>query len=100
MINVEIDQELLKELYLEKVDERLAELEAEALLMNSKQLCAYLNMSWNSIVEHLLYDEEFPSLRLGAKWLFYKKEIDLFMDKFYYAVRDSGGDILKYKKKD
>jgi hypothetical protein len=45
MINVEIDQEQLKELYLQKVEEHLQEIELEVFFMDSKQLAAYLNMS-------------------------------------------------------
>ncbi|WHX25137.1 helix-turn-helix domain-containing protein [Virgibacillus halodenitrificans] len=99
MIHFEIDEEQLKDLYLEKVEEKLEELEAEVFFMNSKQLSAYLNMSWNTIVEHLLYEDDFPSIRLGSKWLFNRKEVKAYMEKYYEAVRNNGGDILRYKRK-
>lgn len=98
MINFEIDQELLKELYLQKVEEHLQEIEMEVFFMDSKQLATYLNMSWNTIVSHLLYDEKFPKVRLGSKWLFNRKEVQEFMEKYYLEVRNNGGDILKYKR--
>jgi lipopolysaccharide biosynthesis glycosyltransferase len=75
MINIEVDQEKLKELYLQKIDEHLQESESDLLFMNLKQLATYLNMSWNTIVTHLLYEEEFPKIRLGSKRLFHKKEV-------------------------
>ncbi|MEK4014872.1 helix-turn-helix domain-containing protein [Peribacillus sp. NPDC096447] len=99
MISFEIDQELLKELYLQKVEEHLQEIEMEVFFMDSKQLATYLNMSWNTIVSHLLYDEKFPKVRLGSKWLFNRKEVQEFMEKYYLEVRNNGGDILKYKRK-
>lgn len=99
MISFEIDQELLKELYLQKVEEHLQEIEMEVFFMDSKQLATYLNMSWNTIVSHLLYDEKFPKVRLGSKWLFNRKEVQEFMKKYYVEVRNNGGDILKYKRK-
>ncbi|MBK5446459.1 MULTISPECIES: helix-turn-helix domain-containing protein [unclassified Peribacillus] len=99
MISFEIDQELLKELYLQKVEEHLQEIEMEVFFMDSKQLVTYLNMSWNTIVSHLLYDEKFPKVRLGSKWLFNRKEVQEFMKKYYVEVRNNGGDILKYKRK-
>lgn len=99
MINVEIDQEQLKELYLHKVEEHLKEIDLEVFFMDSKQLANYLNMSWNTIVSHLLYDEDFPKVRLGSKWLFNRKEVQEFMKKYYVEVRNNGGDILKYKRK-
>lgn len=99
MINVEIDQEQLKELYLHKVEEHLKEIDLEVFFMDSKQLANYLNMSWNTIVSHLLYDEDFPKVRLGSKWLFNRKEVQEFMKNYYVEVRNNGGDILKYKRK-
>jgi len=45
LITIEVDQEKLKELYLQKIDEHLQELESEVFFMNSKQLAKYLNMS-------------------------------------------------------
>ncbi len=99
MISFEIDQELLKELYLQKVEEHLQEIEMEVFFIDSKQLVTYLNMSWNTIVSHLLYDEKFPKVRLGSKWLFNRKEVQEFMEKYYLEVRNNGGDILKYKRK-
>ena len=99
MISFNIDEKELKELYLQKVDERLEELEREVFFMNSKQLSAYLNLSWNTIVENFLYDEDFPCLRAGSKWLFNRKEVQEYMDNYYEEVRNNGGDILKYKRK-
>ncbi|WP_057915811.1 MULTISPECIES: helix-turn-helix domain-containing protein [Peribacillus] len=99
MISFEIDQELLKALYIQKVEEHLREIEQEVFFMDSKQLATYLNMSWNTIVSNLLYDEDFPKVRLGSKWLFNRKEVQEFMKAYYVEVRNNGGDILKYKRK-
>ncbi|WKA55351.1 group-specific protein [Planococcus shixiaomingii] len=99
MFNIEIDEEKLTALYLEKVEEHLQEIETEMYFMNSKQLAAYLNLSWNSICTHFLYDEDFPKIRIGSKWLFNRREIQEYMDKYYEEVRNNGGDILKYNRK-
>lgn len=99
MIRVEIDEQELKNIYLQKVEERLEELESMVFFMNSKQLCEYLNMSWNTIVESFLYDEEFPSLKVGTKWLFNRKEVQKYMEKYYDEVKINGKDILKYRRK-
>lgn len=98
MIQVNIDQEQLKALYLEKMEERIKEIEETVFFMNSKQLQNYLNMSWNSIDKHFLHDPEFGAIRIGAKWLFNKRQVDSFMQKFYIDVRAQGGDIQKFKK--
>jgi len=99
LITIEVDQEKLEKLYLQKIDEHLQKLESEVFFMNSKQLCTYLNMSWNTIVTHLLYDEEFPKIRLGNKWLFHKKEVGKYMEKYYNEVRKNGGSMVNYKRK-
>jgi len=99
MITFNIDKELLTELYLQKVEERLDEIESKHYFMDSKQLTAYLNMSWPTVVKHFLYEEEFGAIRLGSKWLFNRKQVEKYMDKFYTAVRESGGDIQKYVNK-
>ncbi|WP_404336407.1 hypothetical protein [Planococcus rifietoensis] len=98
MIQVSIDEEQLKALYLQEVAKRIEEIEQEVFFMNSKQLQKYLNMVWNSIQEHLLHDPEFGAIRLGSKWLFHKREVDAYMQRYYEEVRDNGGDILKYRK--
>ena len=100
LITLKIDEEELKELYLQRVEEHLKELETDVFFMNSKQLSAYLNMSWKTIVTHFLYEEDFPKVRLGAKWLFNKKEVQEYMDKYYVEVRSNGGDFLRYKRRD
>ena len=56
MITIEVDQEKLKDLYQQKIDEHLQELESKVFFMNSKQLPTYLNMSWNRIVTRSLHD--------------------------------------------
>ncbi|MHA6259448.1 hypothetical protein ACXYMX_05970 [Sporosarcina sp. CAU 1771] len=48
MNNTEVEQEKQKELYLQKIDEHLQELESEVLFMNSKQLATYLNTSYKT----------------------------------------------------
>jgi len=99
MFTLEIDKKELKELYLQKVDEHIKSIGQEVFFMDSKQLSKFLNMSWNSIVTHFLSDNNFPSIRLGHKWLFPRKDVEMYLEKYYKEVRNNGGDILKYKRK-
>lgn len=99
MINIEVDYEELKRIYIDKVEEHLKEIESNHYFMNTKQLCDYLNMSWPSIEKKFLYEYEFGAIRLGSKWLFNRKQVDKYMDSYYEKVRANGGDILKYKSK-
>src|SRR5690625_2979218 len=101
MFDFNIDSERLEEVVIEKVEAHLREVkEDKVFFFNSKQLQNYLNMSWNSITTHLISDDKFPSLRLGRKWLFPKKEVDLYMENYYVLVSSNGGDILRYKRKE
>lgn len=99
MIKVNVDVEQLKEIYSQKIEERLKEIESHVFFLNSEQLEEYVNMSWNSITAHLMSDEEFPKIRLGRRWLFPRKKVKLYMEKYYEEVRDDGGDISKFKRK-
>lgn len=99
MINVDIDQSHLEEIIREELKAKIEEIEKNIFFMDSKQLQEVVNMSWNSIVTHFMSDPEFPKIRLGNKWLFNRKEVFAYLDKFYEAVRDSGGDIQKYVRK-
>ena len=100
MIKVDFDQEKIEELCLKTIIEYLKTTkQEEVFFMNAKQLQKYLNMSWNSIVDHLVSDDKFPKLKLGSKWLFPHKEVDSYMCKYYEEVRDNGGNILKFKRK-
>lgn len=99
MIQIELNEEELKEIYIKMVEQRLTELEAETFFLDSKQLQKFTGMGWNSIVTHLLSDPNFPSLKLGKKWIFPRHEVEKYLQRYYEAVRDSGGDIIKYKRK-
>lgn len=99
MIQIDFDRSQLEELAKEALAERMKEIESEVFFMDSKQLQKFANMSWNSIVTHFLSDPKFPAIRLGHKWLFPRGEVEAYMQKYYEAVRSSGGDIQKYVRK-
>ncbi|UJF27448.1 helix-turn-helix domain-containing protein [Planococcus sp. 107-1] len=98
MIQVQIDEAELKTMYLAKLEERMKEIEGEVFFMSSKELCRYVGMSWTNVVTHLLSDPEYPACRLGNKWLFPRKEVSEYMQKYYEAVRNDTGDIKTFKR--
>lgn len=98
MIEVRIDQEELKALYLQKVEERIREIEETTFYFSSKELCRYLGISWNTIVNHLLIDEAFPRLRLGNRYLFPVSDVKRYMEKYTRDVMSNSGDILQHHK--
>ncbi|KKB33791.1 MerR family transcriptional regulator [Bacillus thermotolerans] len=87
MIEIKLDDEQLKDLYLAEVRKRLEKFEAESYLMNSKQLCKFLNLSWPTIQQTFLIDPSFPSIRLGSKWLFNRKEVQEYIDYWSSEVK-------------
>ena len=99
MIQFQIDQEELKALYLSKLDERMREIEQEVFFMDSKALCRFTGMSYTNVFTHLMSDPDFPAIRLGNKWLFPRKEVADYMQRYYEAVRNDTGDIKTYKRK-
>jgi hypothetical protein len=98
MINIEVDQEKFEEIFKQKVDEYLKTVETESFFMTFQELSNYLNMSNVSIREFLLWREDFPKIRLGSKWLFPRKEVTVFMEKYIEEVREAGGDIHAMKR--
>lgn len=100
MLEFIIDQNRIEEMAREVIHEKLSVLEQELYFMNTKQVLSYVNMSWNSFNTHIMNDPNFnAAIRLGSKWLFDKKELDKYLDMFFIAVLDSGGDIQKYTKR-
>lgn len=49
IIEIKLDDEQLKDLYLAEVQKRLDKLEVESLLMDSKKLCKFLSLSWPTV---------------------------------------------------
>ena len=55
----------------------------ESPLLTTKEVCKQLNMSWNSVQKHFFHLEEFPKKKIGNKWLYHRKELESFLDKYY-----------------
>ena len=99
MFNVNIDdEEGFKELVTHEIKKHVKEVEKESMFMTFNDLVKYLNISNVSIREFLLWRNDFPKIRLGSKWLFPRKEISAFMEKYLVEVRAVGGDIHAMKR--
>jgi hypothetical protein len=70
MIEVKVDQEELKELYMKEIRKRLDQLDKEITFWDTKELRRQTNMSWNNIQDKFFYHPEFPKFKVGAKWYF------------------------------
>lgn len=88
-----INEDSLKKIYLTEVQKRLEEIELETLLMDSKELCKMLNLSWPTVEKLFLNDPKFPSIRIGKKWAFNRREVKEYIDRWFGGIREKGGTI-------
>jgi excisionase family DNA binding protein len=88
MIEIKLDDEVLKDLYLAEVQKRLDKFELQTLLMDSKQLCKLLSLSWPTVEKLFLCDPKFPKIRVGSKWLFNRKEVEHYIDNWSIEIKD------------
>ncbi|MEK3856588.1 helix-turn-helix domain-containing protein [Cytobacillus sp. FSL H8-0458] len=87
MIEIKLDKEELKAMYLAEVQKRLDQIEFDSLLMDSKQLCKMLSLSWPTIEKLFIRDPNFPKIRVGTKWLFNRNEVQNYIDQWSITVR-------------
>ncbi|MEH7747047.1 helix-turn-helix domain-containing protein [Neobacillus drentensis] len=82
MLEIKLDDDELKALYLAEVQKRLDKIELQSMLMDTKQLCKMLSLSWPTIEKLFLSDPNFPSIRIGKKWVFNRKQVQDYIDRW------------------
>ncbi|MCQ6277410.1 DNA-binding protein [Bacillus sp. V3B] len=82
MLEIKLDDEELKALYLAEVQKRLDKIELQSMLMDTKQLCKMLSLSWPTVEKLFLSDPNFPSIRIGKKWIFNRKQVQDYIDRW------------------
>lgn len=93
IVQLNINEESLKELYLMEVQRYLEKLKMNTILMDSKQLCKELNFSWPTIEKLFLSDPNFPKMRVGKKWIFNRKEVQEYINVWSIKIRERGGYV-------
>jgi predicted DNA-binding transcriptional regulator AlpA len=93
IIHLSLDEEGLKELYLNEVQKHLEKIEMDTVLLDSKQLCQILNLSWPTIEKLFLNDPNFPKIRVGKKWVFNRGEVKDYIDRWSIETRQQGGTV-------
>lgn len=86
MINIKIDEKEVRELYLQKLEERLKEIEGDLVYWDSKELMRRTCMSWNTIQKEFFYHSKLPKFKVGGKWYFDAQETKKFL---LHWLRDS-----------
>ncbi|MEC3814159.1 DNA-binding protein [Bacillus safensis] len=93
IVQVALDEEGLKELYLMEVEKCLQKLKMETILMDSKQLCKTLNLSWPTVEKLFLNDPNFPKIRVGKKWIFNREEVQKYINLWFIEIHEHGGKV-------
>lgn len=88
---IKLNEEEVKRLLLAEIQKRLDHVEFVSLLMDSKQLCKMLNLSWPTVEKVFISDPHFPSIRIGKKWAFNRREVADYLDRWCVDVRKKGG---------
>jgi len=93
IVQLNINEESLKELYLMEVQRYLEKLKMDTILMDSKQLCKELSFSWPTIEKLFLSDPNFPKMRIGKKWIFNREEVQEYINVWSTEIRERGGYV-------
>jgi phage pi2 protein 07 len=82
MINIQVDEQELRELYLKKLEEKMKEVDAELVFWDAAELKRRTCMSWNTIQKEFFFDPRFPKYKVGNKWYFPAHEAKQFLLKW------------------
>lgn len=79
MLDIQIDESAVRALMLQKLDEKLQEVDAEMVFWDTNELKRRTCLSWNTILDKFFYDPRFPKFKVGTKWVFPAKETQKFL---------------------
>jgi phage pi2 protein 07 len=79
VINVQIDEQEVRELCTQKIEELLSDVSKDLIFWDRKELMRRTCISWNTIQEKFFYDPRFPKHKIGAKWYFPAEETTRFL---------------------
>nr|WP_244499306.1 group-specific protein [Terribacillus halophilus] len=89
LFEIKVNEEELKELYLKILREHIEKIEQETTFWDSKDLRKNVRLSWNTIQDQFFFDERFPKIRVGKKWLFHAAKTREFLDEWFEEQRMS-----------
>ncbi|MDQ0229698.1 helix-turn-helix domain-containing protein [Metabacillus malikii] len=93
MFNISLDENELKKLALEEFRKRMEEIEEDMFLIDTKELCKLLSLSRPTVEKLFIYNPDFPSIRVGKKWLFNRQEVKEYINRWSKDVRKIGGSV-------
>lgn len=93
MLNISLDENELKKLYLEEFRKRMKEIEEDKFLIDTKELCKLVSLSRPTVEKLFIYNPDFPSMRVGKKWVFNRQEVKEYINRWGIDVRKNGGSV-------
>jgi hypothetical protein len=79
LLNVQVDEQEVKKLAIEKIEELLKDVEKDLVFWDRKELIRRTCISWNTIQEYFFFDPNFPKHKVGSKWLFPAEKTKRFL---------------------
>lgn len=79
MLDIQIDENEVRQLYLKKLEEKIKEIDSELVFWDTNELKRRTCMSWNTIQEKFFYHPDFPKYKIGGKWYFPAQETKQFL---------------------
>ncbi|MFJ7680362.1 group-specific protein [Peribacillus sp. NPDC097198] len=70
MINISVDENEVRRLYLEELKEHIKKVDAELIFWDTKELTKRTCMSLSTVQKEFFYDPRFPKRKVGGKWYF------------------------------
>lgn len=79
VIQIQVDEKQVKQLYLEKIEELIKGVDREKVFWDSAELKRRTCMSWNTIQDTFFHDPRFKKVKIGGKWYFPAEETRKFL---------------------
>lgn len=92
MLNIQVNEETVKSMLEEAIQERVEELSKQKYFMTYNELAAYLNIS-KPIIEDRLIKNGLKFYKVGTKYLFKRDEVDAFLDEATASMTATNNDI-------
>ncbi len=78
-VNVEINQEEIKKMYLDQLEEHIKKINKDLVFWDTKELVKRTSMSLSTIYKTFFYDSQFPKYKIGGKWYFPAEKTKKFL---------------------
>lgn len=92
MLNIEVNEETVKSMLEQAINERVEELSKQKYFLSYNELAEYLNLSKPTIEERLVKNG-LKYYKVGTKYLFKRDEVDAFLDDMTASMTATNNDI-------